>query len=156
MQSKPLKQLITLTLDTKGMQGPVTLRGVAEEVLSSAPDDYYSLADDREARLALIQGETKRQMRESLSEHDTDLISSTVPKKYRKTIARLPKFICVSARGGRGSQHVMSLVATEEDWNANYELKAYVTRRAGMSRDDARDIRDLLRMLGASSLKDIR
>jgi hypothetical protein len=155
MESKPLKQAIDLALDTLGMQGPVTRREVAEEVLRAAPDDHWSYGDLREARLAFIQREVAARMGEAHSPEFIERHLTRIPDEYRAMLRKVPRFICVSANGGAGSHHVMSFVATAEQWQANFDLKKRVVEASTISRDHARDIRDLLVSTGARSLADL-
>jgi hypothetical protein len=155
MQSKPLKQAIDLALDTMGMRGPVTRREVAEEVMRAAPEDHWSFGDLRDARLAYIQTEVAARMGETHTPEFIERHLTHIPEKYRAMLRKVPRFICVSAQGGRGAQHVMAFIATPDDWASNFDLKDFVVERTRVSRDHARDIRDLLVSTGASSLADL-
>lgn len=152
MHSKPLRQAVDLALDTLGMQGPVTRREVAEHVMRSAPDDYWSVGDLRDARIAYLQSEIASRMGEALSEGYIDRFLPHVPEQHRAMLQKVPRFICISPRGGREAQHVMSFVATVEHWDANFKLKDHVVQATTVSRDFARDIRDLLLATGCRSL----
>lgn len=155
MQSRPLRQTIDVVLDTMGMRGPVKRRDVAEEVLRSAPEDYWSIGDLREARLAYLQGEIATRMAETHSAEYIERYLTCVPDKYRAMLRKVPRFICISPRGGRDSEHVMTFAATPEHWAANYALKDHVVQATVVSRDHARDIHDLLTASGAKSLMEL-
>lgn len=154
MQSKPLRQAVDLALDTMGMRGPIKRRDVAEQVLRSAPDEYWSAGDLRESKIHYLQGEIAARMGEF---HSTEFIEQHliyVPEKYRDMLRKMPRFICISPRGGRDAEHVMTFLATPEHWAANFALKDYGVQALTGSRDFARDFHDLLVSRGARSLAD--
>ena len=155
MNSKPLKQSISLVLDTKGMQGPITRRSVAEEVMRIAGKECWSASDEWEAKLAYVQKEIRTQMNEAYSQEFIERNVLYVPEQYRDTFCKMSRFICISSKGGRDSDHVMTLVATKDHWEANFALKDRIVQATRASRDESRDIRDLLEMSGASCLADL-
>ena len=61
MQSKPLKQEIAMVLDVRGVEGPVTRRGLAEEVIMNAPAP--PVAPDRLERVLAHTGYCLREIR---------------------------------------------------------------------------------------------
>jgi len=155
MHSKPLRQAVDLALDTMGMRGPVRRRDVAEEVLRAASDDYWALGDLREAKLAYLHNEIAVRMTAAHSPEFIEPYLTHVPDKYRAMLRRIPRFICVSPRGGRDAQHVMTFCATPADWEANFALKDHIVEATRISRDSARDIRDLLVATGCNSLAEL-
>lgn len=155
MQSKPLRQAVDLALDVLGMQGPVTRREVAQYVLRSTTDNDWSVGDEQEARLAFIQNEVAAHMSESHSDQFIEQYLMHVPEKFRPVLRGLPRFICISPRGGREAQHVMTFRATKEHWAANFELKDRIVEATRLSRDESRVVHDLLAANGADSLFDL-
>lgn len=144
MESKPLKQHIALIVDTMGMAGPVERRAAAEEIYRTTTDDYWSGPDEREARLQYLMGGITTYMNTPLATEDINRIMPNVPAEFRAFLETMPRYICISERGGRGARHVMSWRASPEDWDSNFKLKAFVTERATISRDSSRAMRDLL------------
>lgn len=155
MESKPLKQQVALVVDTMGMRGLVERRVAAEEVYHSTTEDYWSESDTREARMQYLMAEVTQYMNTPLAAEDINRIMPRVPSEYRAFLETMPRFICVSERGGRGAKHVMAWRASPEDWNSNFQLKAFVAERATISRDASRAMRDLLLANGASCLEDL-
>ena len=155
MQSKPLRQAIDLELDTMGMRGPIKRRDVAQRVMLTAPEDYWSERDKAEARLSYLQKQVKSRMNESHSPEYIERYLTSVPDELRTIFRKVPRFICISPRGGQESEHVMTFVATRENWAANYALKDHVVQATKISRDHARDIIDLLDAGGADTLMDL-
>jgi hypothetical protein len=49
----------------------------------------------------------------------------------------------------------MTLFATRQDWKANFDLKDHIVDATRISRDNARDIRDLLVATGRESLAEL-
>lgn len=154
MHSKPLRQHLELILDSMGMEGPVIRRAVAQRAYEEAPSDYWALADRKNADIAYLQSEVTKLMNEPASPAVVQQIldSGIVPENLRDTVMGLPRFICISSRGGAGAEHVMSWLATRGQWENNFRLKDFVTERARISRDGARDIRDLLKATRAENL----
>lgn len=144
MESKVIKQRIALVTDSMGMNGPVEKRVVAEEVLRQSSNDQWSIADEAEARLRFLIGEVTTYMNAPLPDGLADQIAPNVPAEYAHAIAKLPRFICISERGGVHAKHVMAWLATSEEWDNNFQLKAFVAERATASRNAAREIRNLL------------
>lgn len=155
MHSKPLRQAVDLALDTMGMQGPVTRRQVAERVILMTTDDDWALGDQREARVAYLQQEIAARMSAPHSAHIVQQYAHGIPPAYRNLFDKLPRFICISPRGGREAQHVMSLNATADDWAANMRLKERIAEATAFSTDVSRTIHDLLRSTGSGSLADL-
>lgn len=155
MESKPLKQLVALVLDTLGMKGPVERRAVAEEVYQQSPADYWSVFDEREAKIQYLHRYTTTVMNEPLPDYVSARLLPAIPTEIQSAIKALPHYICISERGGHRAQHVMTWKATAEDWDANFRLKDFVTNRARDSRNEARQVRDLLRKTGAHSLMEL-
>ena len=155
MHSHPLKQAVILAVDTLGMKGPVERRVAAEDAYRAAPSDYWAAADDREARIQYLMGEVTSYMREPHGQDVLERILSKVPKDLWPLIAQIPRYICISVRGGRGSQHVMSWRASPEDWDKNMRLKEYVAEHTFMSTKVAYDVRNLLKTAHAASLEDL-
>lgn len=155
MESIPLKQSVALVVDTMGMKGPVERRVAAERVYADTPDDYWSSSDMREARIQYIQQAVTHYMNAPLGEADAATITQRVPPEHRALFDKLPRYICISTRGGRSAQHVMTWRATVDDWEANISLKSYVTERADLSTRRSRNVRDLLESAGAKSLEEL-
>lgn len=155
MQSRPLKQAINLALDTLGMQGPVTRRQVAEKVLRETTQDHWAVGDEREAKIAYLMTGVAEAMNEPHGNHIVEQYMFRVPEEYRAVLRGLPRFICVSPRGGRASEHVMTILATPEQWAANFELKDRIVEATTISRDESRAILLLLKSTGARSLSEL-
>lgn len=153
MESKPVKQAIAMALDTIGMEGPVTRRAIAEEVMRLNPP--WSVSDEYDAKLASYQREAKVQMNAPHSRVFIKRELSHIPEEIRDTIRNLPFFICTSPGGGRDAVHIRTLLATKEDWEANFALKDRIMQATRFSRDGSRDIRDLLETTGAGCLADL-
>jgi hypothetical protein len=156
MESRPLKQAIKLALDTR--DGSFSRREVAEVVLRSTTRDAWSSRDEKEARVSYIMSELATYMRGSLSEHDTDLILRQIPASHRnalKNIGQLPRCICISARGGRDSQHVHAITASVKEWHENADLKGHIAEKTQFKRNEARGVADLLTHAGVNSLSDL-
>jgi hypothetical protein len=135
------------------MKGPITRRAIAEEVCSTAPDEFWAFGDIHEAKIAYLMREVRTYMNEPLPAHIAEKL--VVPEDCREAMQKLPRYICVSPRGGRGAEHVMSWMATVSDWERNLELKQMVTAYAQKSVDEAEEILQLLRRLKARSLSDL-
>lgn len=155
MDSKALKQNIALAADFLGMRGPVEKRTVAEEVMARTSHDQWSQADIREAMIRYVMGEITAYFNGPLPVDIQDSIRIVIPPSFRDSIGMLPRFICISERGGVGAQHVMTYLASVEDWDKNYQLKAFVAERAAAARNVARDIRNILIDTGAESLSEL-
>ncbi len=153
MESRPIKQAVAMALDTLGMDGPVTRRAIAEEVMRYPPP--WSVSDEYGAKLALVQREAKVQMNAPHSQEFIERHMGHVPEEIRDTIRNIPFYICISPRGGRDAVHVRALLATKEHWEANFALKDHIVQATRLSRDESRDIRDLLEMTGAECLADL-
>lgn len=144
MESKPLRQLIDTTLDTAGMSGPFRRRDIAERVYRSAPDDYWTLADAKEARVSWLMDVLHTRMTETHSQQFIDQYFSHLPDEVIGLLGAIPRFICISAGGGREAEHVMSVMATPEHWDANFKLKDRIAKATMAKRNEARSVRDLL------------
>lgn len=146
-----------VTLDTMGAKGPVTRREVAEEVvrLTQMNRKYWSAADEAAARMMYIQTQVARAMAEPHSEHIVERHMGTIPQQYRAALFGLPRFICISPGGGKGAQHVMALLATEEQWAANAQLKDRIVELSRISADESRSIASLLRYEKKATLSDV-
>ncbi len=149
------QQAIDLALDTLGMRGPVTRRQVAEEVIRSTTDDYWSYGDIVESKVAYLQTEIAARMGEPHSQRILDQYLPHIPSEYWPVLRSLPRFICISPRGGRDAQHVMAIYATADQWAANFELKDRIVAATTVSRNDSRNIRLLLESTGVRSLADL-
>ncbi len=154
--SKPLRQLIELTLDTHSMRGPIEKGIIADEILVSTPDEYWAQADIRNIRRAGIMSELTSMMNRPLPQQAIDLIfnSPAVPDKYRKPIAGLPRYICVNG-GGRHALHALTLVATRAQWQENTALKGDIETKIRVSKNVSRNMDDLLEWTGKESLAEL-
>lgn len=155
MESKPLKQQIALIVDTMGMRGPVERRSIAEQVYHATNEDYWSSTDQQEAQIQYIMGEVATYMNTPLAAQDIARILPSVPETYRAFLEAMPRFICISERGGRGSKHVMTWQATTDDWESNIKLKEFVVERGMISTDASRAMRDMLIEHKAECLADL-
>ena len=155
MESKALKQSIALVADSMGMNGPIEKRIVAEEVLRQTSSEKWSIGDEREARLRFLIDQLTAYMGAPLPEGLSAQIIPSVPKEYAHAVERLPRFICISERGGVRAQHVMAWLATPEEWDSNFRLKAFVADRAAASSYAAREIRNLLMDTNVNCLADL-
>ncbi len=153
MESRPIKQAVAMALDTLGMEGPVTRRAIAEAVMRYPPP--WSVSDEYDAKLALVQRETRVQMN---APHSPEFIKrhiSQIPEEHRATLRNIPLYICISPNGGRGADHVRTLMATKEQWEANFALKDRIVQATRLSRNESREISELLETTGAACLADI-
>ena len=75
--------------------------------------------------------------------------------EIRDTLEGVPRFICISPRGGRSSLHMMTLNATKEHWAANFALKDQIAEATRLSAEASREIRDLLESSGVDCLADL-
>lgn len=154
--SKPLRQLIELTLDTHSMRGPIVKTDVKDEILSSAPDEIWALADLKEARGLSVMSMLTHLMNRPLPNEAIDLIlkSPAVPDKYRKALAGLPRYICIN-NGGRKAEHSLTLVASLEHWQANTAMKGTLEKEVRVSKNVSRNMEDLLAWAGKQNLAEL-
>lgn len=155
MESKRLRQLIDLQLDAMGMQGPVKRNDVAVRVKKTAKKDDWTAADLDKAMIAYIQKGVTVSMNQPHSKEYIEKYLGHVPQAILNTLAAIPRFICVSPNGGAGSEHVLSIMATPEDWMANHELKRGIADSIRDSSNHAREIMDYLIENRAKSLNDL-
>ena len=155
MESKPLKQHIAMALDHLGMEGPVTRREVAEEAMRYITPDCWSVSDRYEADMAFFQKGIRDLMNETHSPGFIDHNLDCIPEGIRDTLREIPVWICVSPRGGRSAVHVRALLATKEQWEANFALKDNIVQATRLSRNASRDIRNLLDSTGSDCLSDL-
>ena len=153
--SKPLRQLIELTLDTHSMRGPIEKGPIADEILESTPDEYWALADIHNIRRAGIMAELTALMNRPLPPQAIDLIlnSPAVPNKFRKAIAGLPRYICIN--GGKHPKHSLTLVARREHWTENTAMKGGLEKEIRVSKNVSRNMDDLLEWAGKESLAEL-
>lgn len=154
MHSKKLNQIIRLTLDRAAVQGPVNRRDIAEQVYQIVrdDDDYWSLADKREAYMTVLQSGVTDAMNEPMSEHYLQTNLPAVPKQFLNLLAQMPTYLCINARLG---QHVLAIKATQEDWAANSRIKRAIGEQIIVKADLANDIRLALAAAGANSLEEL-
>ena len=154
-KSKKLRQGIELILDAMAMDGPIIVREVVERICREIPDDHWAEGDRVIARLDYLTALVATSMKRANSQATTQAIldSCRLPQQYADTVMRLPRFICISKRGGAGAKHVLAFKATAADWEANLALKEFVTEHARRSSQTSRDLRDLLRATGARNLE---
>lgn len=155
MHSKQLRQMIDLELDAAGMRGAVKRRDVAEAVLIKSRDQHWSLADERDAKMAYLQSEVAAAMNAPLGDEFIQQYLPSVPPQFHAALSGIPRFICVSARGGRDAEHVMSLNATTDQWGATLKLRENVVEWTRRKTEPIREIVDLLASLGAETLMDL-
>ena len=146
MRSKPLRQAVSLALDVLSEKGPITRRQVVDEVLKRTTTDHWSIDDESQARANFLMGEVAQQMSEAHSDKFLDDHDIRVPESLRPLFNKMPRFICVSPRGGRDAEHVTALSATVADWEANAQLKGQIAKATNAKRDEARAFLDFLRM----------
>jgi hypothetical protein len=159
MSSKPLRDLTALVIDNAALDGPITRRGVAEEIVQQAKQmegDGRCVFDFQESDEWIVEGVVRHYVTEymnrPLSAHVAATVVNNLPEALRKTLQNVPSFICISPRGGAGARHVNTLLATAEHLKANLELKDFVVERAEMSRDNTRSWLDLMTQTGAETL----
>jgi len=155
MLNKPLREVMNVALDTMSMQGPIKIRDVAERTLSQAPSEYWSLDVDRAARIDYLCRHVKHDMAEKLSMDYVEKYLPRIPEEYHAMFKGFPKYICINPRGGRDSEHVLTILASPEQWAANIHLKDRVLDATQSSRNKSRDFLDLLKDGGAESLYDL-
>lgn len=154
--SKPLRQLIELTLDTHSMRGPIIKADLKDEILSAAPDEIWALADLKEARGLIVMGMLTHLMNRPLPDEAIALIlkSPAVPDKYRKALAGLPRYICINS-GGKKSEHSLTLVASLEHWRSNTIMKGTLEKEVRVSKNVSRNMEDLLAWAGKENLAEL-
>ena len=152
MHSKQLKQALRTTLDTMGMRGPVTRRSVAEKHVHSK---HWSVADEVDAKIAYLISEVARMMDAPLTQEYIDRHMPNVPEQFRNALGKVTSFICISRRGGRGAEHVMSIKATQEQWEIYIDLKRHIEGMVRAARKADQDILDLLRMMKVQTLEEL-
>ena len=155
MHSKELREAIDITLDSMGMQGPIKRRDVARRVLMICPRDQWAQADVVESDLAYMQTLVMQRMNIPHSEDFINRHMAALPDDVRAILGKIPRFICITAGGGSGSEHVMAINATKEHWLANIRLKKRVADAAFISLDQSQRIRDMLEHMGADSIADM-
>ena len=155
MHSKPLQQAINVTLDTMSMRGPVTVRDVAEEVDRSAPVEYWTSLDEKEARIGHLCRHIKQEMAEGLSAEYVEKYMPHIPDDLVGMFKGFPRYICINPRGGTGAQHVLTILATQDQWANNIKLKDRVIDATTGSRNRSRDFFLMLKESGASSLLEL-
>jgi hypothetical protein len=144
-----------LALDTLAANGGRVSRRAAAELAYPTAQKLLSANDSRDAVIAILIHELRALMSEPVGELLTEEILDRVPERYRDELQDLPRYICVTPGAGPGSEHVLSYYASEEDWDANYQLKDRIVQYTIMSRDEARDMRDLLRQTGCANIAEL-
>ena len=154
--SKPLRQLVELTLDTHSMRGPIVKADVADEVLDSAPSEYWALADTKGGQRLMVMGLLTHLMQRPLPDEAIDLIlkSPAVPDEYRNALAGLPRWICIE-EGGRRPKHSLTLIASRGHWQANTALKGTLEKEVRVSKNVSRNMDDLLAWAGKNNLAEL-
>ncbi len=155
METKKAKQAVTLALDTCGMRGRFTKRDVAEAAARDIKWDSLSLSDKHSAMVAWLMLEARGQMKAPLRDEIKKELLASVPKSAYPVLERLTKTICVSPDGGRSSYHVLSVYASEEDWDDFEQLGATLERKAATARRAAKNTKALLRKHGVDSLYEL-
>ena len=155
MHSKPLRQMIDLELDAAGMRGPVKRRDIAEAVLVKSQPSHWALADERDARMSYLQNAVAQAMNEPLGDEFVQQYLPSIPGQYHAALSKIPRFICVNARGGREAEHVLSLNASREQWEATLQLRRNVAEWTRLKTTPIQEIVDLLVALAADTLMDI-
>ena len=93
-------------------------------------------------------------MQRPLSDASWDRLGS-LPEKYRAAFGGLPRFVCVSARGGRKALWRSAIFAEDEHFDAAIELRDYLIHHTQQSRDALKEARDALRHTGAKCIADL-
>lgn len=155
MHSKKLKEIIRMVMDVRSMDGPVTRRALAEEVAQIGGSQYLSAADQYEAYIQCFMAFIKAEMNLVHSEEFLAREGARLPEDIRGTLRKIPQWICTSARGGRGSEHVKAIFATPEHWAANFALKDQIVEATRVSRNESRDIKNLLESSGVTCIADL-
>ncbi len=153
MESKPVKQAVAMALDTIGMERPVTRREIAQEVMRLNPP--WSVSDEYDAREASYMREVTVQMN---APHSPGFIKHSlghIPEEHRATFTDVSYFICISPGGGRNALHIRTMLATKEQCEANFALKDHIAEATRVSRDQSREICELLGSTGAVCLADL-
>ena len=120
-----------------------------------APPDRWSVSDEYEARIGHLQRQIGLQMGETHGAVFAKRHFGGLTDEIRDTLEGVPRFICISPKGGRGSLHMMTLSATREHWAANFALKDQIAEATRLSAQASREIRDLLESSGADCLADL-
>ena len=113
------------------------------------------MADMREARVLYLMREIGTLMKEPLGQDFVDKHLSHLPPELHYLLPNIPRFICVTKRGGRNAEHVLAIYATVEQWENNFALKDDIAHRTGVAAEESRDIGDLLKSRGAGCLADM-
>ena len=155
METKKAKQAVTLALDTWGMRGRFTKRDVAEAAARDIKWESLCLSDQHDAMVAWLMLEARGQMKAPLRGEIKKELLANVPESVYPVLERLTKTICVSPAGGRGSLHVLSVYASEEDWDDFELLGATMERKAAAARRAAKNTKALLRKHRVGSLYEL-
>ena len=151
MESKPVKQKVTLALDTLAMRGRFTVRDVAEKAYAEGVRfDGLSLADQKSVTIEFLMREAKNQMKAPLRQELQEEQIKKLPPKFWPIVSKLTKTICVMQ--GHSAYHVYTVYATADDWDAYLSMAETMERRAKSAKNSGRNIRDLLRTEGADTL----
>lgn len=154
MDSKPTKQAVTLALDIMASKGRFSVRDVAEKAyLEGVRFEKLSLSDQRDVMIEFLMREAKSQMKAPLRSDLKEEYFRRLPDRYWPILEKLSKTICVSQGGN--NYHVFTLYATEDDWTAFLEMVDVMTRRAKTAKNSGRNIRDLLKAEGVSTLYEL-
>lgn len=154
MESRPVKQTVALALDLMATKGRFSVRDVAEQAyLEGVRFEKLSLTDQREVTIGFLKNEAKLQMKVPLRGDLKEEYIRQLPDKYWPMLEKLAKTICVS-KGGN-AYHVFTLYATEDDWTAFLSLIDDMTQKIRSAKNSGRNIRDLLRAEGVSTLHEL-
>lgn len=154
MDTKLAKQRVALALDTMAMKGRFTVRDVAEAAYQDGLRyDKLSLSDQRDVMIDFLSREAKHQMKAPLRQDLKEGQIRRLPSKYWPVLESLTKTICVTSGGG--AQHVYTMLATSDDWDGYLKMVEFMQDRVFTAEDTGREIRNLLRDEGVTTLQEL-
>lgn len=147
------RKLIATELGSAGMLGIVNRRALAEHIWAKTrdSDEWWSLADKREAYLEKLTAEITKAMNEPLSE-DYLQRHLSLPRQYLHLFSKVRTYICINMALGH---HVLAIKATKEHWAANARIKRSLGEQVIAHADVSNDVLLALRAEGVDSIEEL-
>ena len=145
---KALRDTIRLTVDMAGMRGTFTKAELVDAFYAQHRDRLFGLQDQRERDLIYLTRCFTESMKEPLDGEVLDRLN--VPRDFLHLLDKLPRTLCICLSG----KHVLSILATADDWAANAHLKREVGQNVLAASKVSGDISKFLRDTGRESLLD--
>lgn len=145
---KSLREAIRLSIDIAGMRGSFTKSELVDQFYAHHRDRLFGLQDQRERDLIYLGKCFTESMKEPLEGETIDRLN--VPRDFMHLLDKLPRTLCVCPSG----KHVLSIMATADDWAANEQLKRHIGRQVLAASKVSGDISRFLRDTGRGSLID--